>query len=214
MSVAALPPPSLQPRMPIPTQKRPVMQPRPSTSAAVAPRTSQVKSKPTSPPALVRRPSSASSVTPLGTPVALPAPTAGSSKDTSSSSGKVFAKPSKEWVLPERAKPGRKVSVEEPDNVSRQSDPTDARNGKAKIGYPNELTAPGGQTISKRSRSGCGSTKRTRFIRMSDYKKSPVLSRRTTSDSNRRSSPSAWTSARRRRIATLGMQSGQATSSS
>ncbi|KAK8858647.1 hypothetical protein IAR55_002876 [Kwoniella newhampshirensis] len=42
------------------------------------------------------------------------------SKDTSSSAGKIFAKPSKEWVLPERAKPGRKVSVEEPDN-KRQS---------------------------------------------------------------------------------------------
>ncbi|WVQ83210.1 hypothetical protein IAT38_005349 [Cryptococcus sp. DSM 104549] len=43
-----------------------------------------------------------------------------SSKDTSSSAGKIFAKPSKEWVLPERAKPGRKVSVDEPDN-KRQS---------------------------------------------------------------------------------------------
>nr|ODN93927.1 hypothetical protein L203_00095 [Cryptococcus depauperatus CBS 7841] len=42
------------------------------------------------------------------------------SKDTSSSAGKIFAKPSKEWVLPERAKPGRKVSVDEPDN-KRQS---------------------------------------------------------------------------------------------
>ena len=39
-------------------------------------------------------------------------------KDTSSSSGKVFAKPSKEWVVPERTKPGRKISAEEPDNVS------------------------------------------------------------------------------------------------
>jgi hypothetical protein len=39
-------------------------------------------------------------------------------KDTSSSAGKVFAKPSKEWVLPERVKPRRKVSAEEPDNVS------------------------------------------------------------------------------------------------
>lgn len=39
-------------------------------------------------------------------------------KDTSSSAGKVFARPSKEWVLPERAKPGRKLSVESPDNVS------------------------------------------------------------------------------------------------
>lgn len=41
-------------------------------------------------------------------------------KDTSSSAGKIFAKPSKEWVLPERAKPGRKVSIDEPDN-KRQS---------------------------------------------------------------------------------------------
>ncbi|OCF45955.1 hypothetical protein I317_00043 [Kwoniella heveanensis CBS 569] len=48
------------------------------------------------------------------------APLAVAGKDTSSSAGKIFAKPSKEWVLPERAKPGRKVSVEEPDN-KRQS---------------------------------------------------------------------------------------------
>lgn len=41
-------------------------------------------------------------------------------KDLSSSTGRVFAKPSKEWVLPERAKPGRKASTEEPDN-KRQS---------------------------------------------------------------------------------------------
>ncbi|OWZ63310.1 hypothetical protein AYX14_05333 [Cryptococcus neoformans] len=41
-------------------------------------------------------------------------------KDTSSSAGRIFAKPSKEWVLPERAKPGRKVSNDEPDN-KRQS---------------------------------------------------------------------------------------------
>ena len=42
----------------------------------------------------------------------------GAIKDTSSSSGKVFAKPTKEWVVPERTKPGRKISAEEPDNVS------------------------------------------------------------------------------------------------
>lgn len=41
-------------------------------------------------------------------------------KDLSSSTGKIFAKPSKEWVLPERAKPGRKASTDEPDN-RRQS---------------------------------------------------------------------------------------------
>lgn len=41
-------------------------------------------------------------------------------KDTSSSSGKIFAKPSKEWVLPERAKPGRKAATDEPEN-RRQS---------------------------------------------------------------------------------------------
>ncbi|RXK36797.1 hypothetical protein M231_05958 [Tremella mesenterica] len=41
-------------------------------------------------------------------------------KDTSSSNGTVYAKPSKEWVLPERAKPGRKVSSVEPDD-KRQS---------------------------------------------------------------------------------------------
>ncbi|ORX37336.1 hypothetical protein BD324DRAFT_608628 [Kockovaella imperatae] len=41
-------------------------------------------------------------------------------KDTSSSAGKVFAKPSKEWVIPERTKPGRKISEDEPDN-KRQS---------------------------------------------------------------------------------------------
>ncbi|EJT49125.1 hypothetical protein A1Q1_01774 [Trichosporon asahii var. asahii CBS 2479] len=41
-------------------------------------------------------------------------------KDLSSSTGKIFAKPSKEWVLPERAKPGRKAATDEPDN-KRQS---------------------------------------------------------------------------------------------
>ncbi|GMK57511.1 hypothetical protein CspeluHIS016_0403450 [Cutaneotrichosporon spelunceum] len=41
-------------------------------------------------------------------------------KDTSSSAGKIFAKPSKEWVLPERAKPGRKASTQEPES-KRQS---------------------------------------------------------------------------------------------
>lgn len=60
---------------------------------------------------MVSRPSTAST---SSTPVA----SGSNSKDTSSSAGKVFAKPSKEWVLPERAKPGRKVCAEEPDNVS------------------------------------------------------------------------------------------------
>ncbi|WVR06431.1 hypothetical protein IAU60_003462 [Kwoniella sp. DSM 27419] len=74
-------------------------------------------------PPVVSRPSS-SAPTPTATasnPTASfgTASVAGS-KDTSSSAGKIFAKPSKEWVLPERAKPGRKVSVEEPDN-KRQS---------------------------------------------------------------------------------------------
>jgi hypothetical protein len=41
-------------------------------------------------------------------------------KDLSSSTGRIFAKPSKEWVLPERAKPGRKAATDEPDN-RRQS---------------------------------------------------------------------------------------------
>jgi len=41
-------------------------------------------------------------------------------KDTSSSTGRIFAKPSKEWVLPERAKPGRKAATDEPEN-RRQS---------------------------------------------------------------------------------------------
>lgn len=41
-------------------------------------------------------------------------------KDLSSSTGKIFARPSKEWVLPERAKPGRKAATDEPDN-KRQS---------------------------------------------------------------------------------------------
>jgi len=61
-------------------------------------------------PTMVQRPSTTSSTS---TPVA----SGSNSKDTSSSAGKVFAKPSKEWVLPERAKPGRKVCAEEPDNV-------------------------------------------------------------------------------------------------
>ncbi|WRT67860.1 uncharacterized protein IL334_004834 [Kwoniella shivajii] len=79
-------------------------------------------------PTIISRNSSVAS-----TPVAIPipsssttsnsqmnAPSSISGKDTSSSAGKIFAKPSKEWVLPERAKPGRKVSIEEPDN-KRQS---------------------------------------------------------------------------------------------
>ncbi|ORY25644.1 hypothetical protein BCR39DRAFT_543531 [Naematelia encephala] len=59
-------------------------------------------------------------ITSTGASPSTMAPITLSSKDTSSSAGKVFAKPSKEWVLPERAKPGRKVSCEEPDN-KRQS---------------------------------------------------------------------------------------------
>lgn len=131
MSVAALPPPSLQPRMSLPVQpKRPLMMPRPSASSSSAQTLAsrpvpQVKARPPQPaPPIVRRPSSTASSTPRAAPTPLPTASASSSstpsgnKDTSSSSGKVFAKPSKEWVLPERAKPGRKVSVEEPDNVS------------------------------------------------------------------------------------------------
>lgn len=76
---------------------------------------------------------------PLTMPTPKPAPSASSSapkqaipraapriapplpgKDLSSSTGKIFAKPSKEWVLPERAKPGRKAATDEPDN-KRQS---------------------------------------------------------------------------------------------
>ncbi|WVQ73242.1 hypothetical protein IAR50_002808 [Cryptococcus sp. DSM 104548] len=86
-----------------------------SSSAKVA-----VKSSSAAVPAPAPRPapasranSSASGSAPIGVS---PAP----GKDTSSSAGKIFAKPSKEWVLPERAKPGRKVSIDEPDN-KRQS---------------------------------------------------------------------------------------------
>ncbi|KAL7420777.1 hypothetical protein Q5752_004729 [Cryptotrichosporon argae] len=77
-------------------QKRPVRRPRPSSSTMSAVTTPSVSTAPT-----------------------LPTPTA-VGKDTSSSSGTVFAKPSKEWVLPERAKPGRKAATDEPDN-RRQS---------------------------------------------------------------------------------------------
>ncbi|WVW84764.1 hypothetical protein I302_106799 [Kwoniella bestiolae CBS 10118] len=78
--------------------------PSPSTRPAMPSRTSSTASTPTA------SSSAAAAVAPLMVP----------GKDTSSSAGKIFAKPSKEWVLPERAKPGRKVSVEEPDN-KRQS---------------------------------------------------------------------------------------------
>lgn len=76
-------------------------------------------------------------------------------KDTSSSAGKIFVKPSKEWVLPERAKPGRKVSADEPDDVSPLSlereylaDPH--RNASHRTGFRNERTALVRQTTSRR----------------------------------------------------------------
>lgn len=113
--------------------------PRPSGSGSSSSRTPQVvRSRPaavatsssssssnnnliTARPAVVSRNSSASVVTNASTTASIAVTTPGNgNKDTSSSAGKVFAKPSKEWVLPERAKPGRKVSAEEPDNVSAQ----------------------------------------------------------------------------------------------
>ncbi|WVQ65703.1 uncharacterized protein L199_003881 [Kwoniella botswanensis] len=86
-----------------------------NTSSAPSPSPSSAR------PALPSRTSSTvSTPTSTSTSTAAVAPLMVAGKDTSSSAGKIFAKPSKEWVLPERAKPGRKVSVEEPDN-KRQS---------------------------------------------------------------------------------------------
>lgn len=77
---------------------------------------------PTPKPAAASSSSSSSAVMPKQpiprTAPRLAAPLPG--KDLSSSTGKIFAKPSKEWVLPERAKPGRKAATDEPDN-KRQS---------------------------------------------------------------------------------------------
>ncbi|WWC70834.1 uncharacterized protein I206_104786 [Kwoniella pini CBS 10737] len=96
-------------RVALPPMSKGISAPSPSSS-----------STPTSHPVMASRASSTAS-TPATTPTAnSTAPLSVSGKDTSSSAGKIFAKPSKEWVLPERAKPGRKVSIEEPDN-KRQS---------------------------------------------------------------------------------------------
>ncbi|WVF68922.1 hypothetical protein IAT40_003696 [Kwoniella sp. CBS 6097] len=91
----------------------------PASRPPTVSRTSSTASTPNATsPASGSASASASASTPASGSAVAPIAVAG--KDTSSSAGKIFAKPSKEWVLPERAKPGRKVSVEEPDN-KRQS---------------------------------------------------------------------------------------------
>ena len=89
-----------------PTAPRPAPRPTPGSTSATSVKSAASTSGGRAP---------APSVPPGGSNAIVPA---GGGKDTSSSAGKVFARPSKEWVLPERAKPGRKVSVEEPDSVS------------------------------------------------------------------------------------------------
>ncbi|CAK9784297.1 hypothetical protein CC85DRAFT_296224 [Cutaneotrichosporon oleaginosum] len=88
--------------------------PPPAPVTKVSPTTSTSASSPTlstgSTPGPSRRPGAPAPVAAFAMP----------GKDTSSSSGKIFAKPSKEWVLPERAKPGRKASTQEPES-KRQS---------------------------------------------------------------------------------------------
>ncbi|WWC62656.1 uncharacterized protein I303_105253 [Kwoniella dejecticola CBS 10117] len=91
----------------------------PMSKGAATPSASS-STNPTSRPAMGSRASSTMSTTSTTPTASGSAPLQVAGKDTSSSAGKIFAKPSKEWVLPERAKPGRKVSVEEPDN-KRQS---------------------------------------------------------------------------------------------
>ena len=81
----------------------------PSSGKVAIPSRPSMTSRTTSSASTATTASKTTSVAPLAT---------GPGKDTSSSAGKVFAKPSKEWVLPERAKPGRKVCAEEPDDVS------------------------------------------------------------------------------------------------
>nr|XP_031864266.1 uncharacterized protein CI109_000179 [Kwoniella shandongensis]KAA5531338.1 hypothetical protein CI109_000179 [Kwoniella shandongensis] len=114
------PRPSSTASTPIP---RPAVSATPSTSASgkiAIPRTAPAASASAStarPPPVSRTSSSSAST---ATTSAGAAASVVPGKDTSSSAGKIFAKPSKEWVLPERAKPGRKVSAEEPDN-KRQS---------------------------------------------------------------------------------------------
>ncbi|ODO10144.1 hypothetical protein I350_02372 [Cryptococcus amylolentus CBS 6273] len=94
-----------RPMAPKPPSRPPL---NPNASASSSSSRVAVKSSSAAVPAPAPRPapasranSSASGSVPIGVS---PAP----GKDTSSSAGKIFAKPSKEWVLPERAKPGRK----------------------------------------------------------------------------------------------------------
>ncbi|GFZ45101.1 hypothetical protein JCM24511_02827 [Saitozyma sp. JCM 24511] len=133
MSVAARPIPPTKTPIPrlqsrpsssaLQPKPRPALPPSETISNATPSSSKPLATKPpakTSPPA--RAPPLPSSSSSSSTPAMTAATALGSvpGKDTSSSAGKVFAKPSKEWVLPERAKPGRKVSADEPDN-KRQS---------------------------------------------------------------------------------------------
>jgi len=99
-------------------------------------------------------------------------------KDTSSSSGTVFAKPTKEWVIPERAKPGRKVAAEDPDNVSTIQHVSFVRgflligrNGKLRTGSRREHIELVGPTTLPLSKNVYDNLKRMRFTPMSDYKR-------------------------------------------
>ncbi|KAL1413069.1 hypothetical protein Q8F55_000818 [Vanrija albida] len=110
-------PPRVQARPAAPKPPAPLSAKPASSSSSAA--TSPTASMP--PPARPRSGSVASATSSRAGPSTAPklaVPPQG--KDLSSSTGRVFAKPSKEWVLPERAKPGRKASTEEPDN-KRQS---------------------------------------------------------------------------------------------
>ena len=109
------------------TAPRPAPRPHPGSTSATS-----VKSAVSTSGGRVPAPS----VPPVGAIASAPA---GGGKDTSSSAGKVFAKPSKEWVLPERAKPGRKVSVEEPDSVSLDYDLIDPGGVVGSVGCMGEM---------------------------------------------------------------------------
>ncbi|WWC88627.1 uncharacterized protein L201_003540 [Kwoniella dendrophila CBS 6074] len=118
--IASRPPPQTVMKNNVSSSSKIQLPPKGTISSAPSPSSSSTPSA-TRPAMHSRNSSTASTATTssnMNNNIAPLTPVAG--KDTSSSAGKIFAKPSKEWVLPERAKPGRKVSVEEPDN-KRQS---------------------------------------------------------------------------------------------
>ncbi len=111
-------------------------------------------------------------------------------KDTSSSAGKIFVKPSKEWVLPERAKPAEGLcrgARRRESNLPAWDDFADSgRNASRKTVCRNERIGRASQTTSRRWRSVCGQYEATRSTPMSPTRGCPGTSRRITSGSRRR----------------------------